>query len=153
MKVFNITKNNNTFVKNTRMPLNSVYGKFRLCNGTDMVYYIDDFAPKYGALWFHVWNDKRQVWEDTNTRSNRAYVGFHCYINEKLLKFGLRGSVCVEYIDNSVLPGRKVAQNDDTMIYKVPHVGYALNNRIMTDDVISCKKRRCVQYTDVRTMR
>lgn len=150
MKVFNIVKNNNTFVKNTRMPLNAVYGKFRLHNGSDMIYYVDDFAPKYGAIWFYFWNDKRQEWTSCNTRANYAYNSFHRYLYEKFTKFQLWDNKCVEFLDNSMLPRRKCAQNDSTMFYKVPNIGYALNNRVMTDDVVSYKKRVCVKYSDVR---
>lgn len=146
MKVFNIVKNNNTFVCGTRLPLNAVYGKFRLCNGTFMTYYIDDFKPKYGALWFHFWNNKRQEWVDCNTRSNRVYTGFHCYLYEKFQKFQLWDTVCVEYLDRSMLPVRKCAQNSDTMFYKIPNIGYALNKRIMTDDCVSSPRRK---YADL----
>ena len=148
MKHFNIVKNHSTFVHNTRLPLRAVYGQFRLSNGHTMTYYIDDFDQILGALFFHIWDERNNEWRETNTRAKEYYRGFYAYLCSKFDKFSIWGTKCEIYVDNSMLPLRKTAQNNDDMLYKVPNVGYALNTRIMTDDTVSYCPRVCVVASD-----
>lgn len=148
MKHFNIVKNHNTFVHDTRLPLGAVYGQFRFSNGATMTYYVDDFDQIMGALFFHVWDDKAHKWHETNTRAKSYYRAFYAYLCSKFDKFSIWGTKCEIYVDNSLLPVRKRAQTNDDMFYKIPNVGYALNTRIMTDDTVSYCPRACVVASD-----
>ena len=137
MKVLNICHNHNTIIHGIRMPKNAVYGQFRLSNGQTIVYYIDEFDRIFDALFFHIWDERRNKWVETNTRAKSYYRGFYAYICSKFDKFSLWGSKCELYVESDLLPRRKCAQNSDDMFYKVPNIGYALNTRIMTDDTVS----------------
>ena len=147
MKHFNIVKNHNTFVCNTRLPLGAVYGQFRLNNGQTITYYLDDFEVILDALFFHVWDERNKKWRETNTRAKEYYRAFYAYLCSKFDKFSIWGKKCEIYVDKSMLPVRKTAQNSEDMFYKIPSIGYAINSHIMTDDIISTSRRRYVVPT------
>lgn len=147
MKHFNIVKNRNTFVHNTRLPLNAVYGQFRLSNGQTIDYYIDEPDQILGAIFFHKWDNRAQKWVETNTRAKEYYRAFYAYLCSKFDKFSIWGKKCEIYVDKSMLPVRKTAQNSEDMFYKIPSIGYAINPHIMTDDCISTIRRKNVVYT------